>query len=147
MIHESNHYKILFDWLEIREASGYDFPNSTDQLNLSMNKSALLERMLSGKSPLPIPPPTKFSYPWYSLIDSGEGTSTDVWLPDGWAAKLHDYPALYINQFAWKIVQTLGDNDWIVTYSYEYHKAAKFAEDNWHVYKVDNYWKIKKLPT
>jgi hypothetical protein len=32
-------------------------------------KSALFARLLAGKDPLPYPPPTSFSYPWYELIE------------------------------------------------------------------------------
>ncbi len=33
-------------------------------------KSALFLRLLRGKDPLPMPPPTYCSYPWYSLFDA-----------------------------------------------------------------------------
>ena len=36
--------------------------------------SSLLQRLLAGKEPLPVPPPTAYSYPWYSLIEEGEAT-------------------------------------------------------------------------
>ena len=32
-------------------------------------KSALFARLLSGKAPLPFPPPTSFNQPWYDLIE------------------------------------------------------------------------------
>jgi hypothetical protein len=32
-------------------------------------KSALFARLLEGKQPLPYPPPTSFSYPWYDIIE------------------------------------------------------------------------------
>lgn len=41
-------------------------PNSPD-----VHHSALLQRLLSGKEPLPVPPPKSHSYPWYSLIENG----------------------------------------------------------------------------
>ena len=33
------------------------------------SKSALFARLLEGKPALPFPPPTSYSYPWYSLIE------------------------------------------------------------------------------
>jgi len=33
-------------------------------------KSALFARLLEGKEPLPYPPPTSFSYPWYDIIET-----------------------------------------------------------------------------
>ena len=32
-------------------------------------KSALFWRLLNGKDPLPMPPPTRYSYPWYGIIE------------------------------------------------------------------------------
>ncbi len=37
--------------------------------NQIREKSALFWRLLNGKEPLPIPPPTRYSYPWYEIIE------------------------------------------------------------------------------
>lgn len=33
-------------------------------------KSALFRRLLAGREPFPVPPPTSYSYPWYDLLDA-----------------------------------------------------------------------------
>ena len=38
--------------------------------NRLLEKSSLYKRLLSGKPALAIPPPTAFSYPWYSVVES-----------------------------------------------------------------------------
>ena len=38
--------------------------------NALREKSALFWRLLNGKEPLPIPPPTRYSYPWYEIIEA-----------------------------------------------------------------------------
>ena len=40
--------------------------------------SALLRRLLEGKSPLPDPPPCYRSYPWYDLIEDGHAEKVSV---------------------------------------------------------------------
>ncbi|MHB1641936.1 MAG: hypothetical protein ACYCS8_04675 [Acidithiobacillus sp.] len=37
--------------------------------NATREKSALFWRLLNGKAPLPMPPPTSYSYPWYEIIE------------------------------------------------------------------------------
>ncbi len=37
---------------------------------IDMKKSSLFWRLRSGKNPLPSPPPTSFSYPWYDVIEN-----------------------------------------------------------------------------
>ncbi len=37
--------------------------------NATREKSALFWRLLNGKEPLPMPPPTSYSYPWYEIIE------------------------------------------------------------------------------
>jgi uncharacterized protein YihD (DUF1040 family) len=42
-------------------------------------RGGLLGRMLlEGKDPLPLPPPTYMSRPWYSLVEKGEGITYDL---------------------------------------------------------------------
>jgi hypothetical protein len=38
--------------------------------NQIREKSALFWRLLNGKDPLPMPPPTRYSYPWYEIIEA-----------------------------------------------------------------------------
>lgn len=66
--HAQIHYVIkrLGLWLDIIGTG----PSSADA-----DHSALLQRVLSGKDPLPKPPPTKMSTPWYEL---GEGEKIEL---------------------------------------------------------------------
>ena len=61
-------------WIEITRRERYAMYKQEDQLtwlphNIDMLKSRLFWRLRSGKDPLPYPPPTAFSCPWYELIE------------------------------------------------------------------------------
>ncbi len=66
-------------------------------------KSRLFARLLQGKPPLPVPPPTSFSYPWYELIEDGfsENVSLDGFA-DGFGTPVHQ--GIRLNQAVWKIM-------------------------------------------
>ena len=55
----------LLRWLEIRTENGKPFPQSAAQLSVDIDHSSLLSRLLSGKEPLPEPPPLRYGYPDY----------------------------------------------------------------------------------
>ena len=55
----------LLRWLEIRQQEGKPFPISLFNLKADIDHSALLQRLLAGKEPLPHPPLLKHSYPDY----------------------------------------------------------------------------------
>lgn len=140
---------LLIRWLEIREENGINDIGSVHLLKINCHKSALLYRMLEGKDPLPIPPPKSYSYPWYELIEKGEATSDDIWeATDDFSKELFSYPALIINQYSWKILEKVNDNEFIITYSYGPLENKKFAEDKWrasHTSIINNkLWQIKK---
>lgn len=139
------YYSILFKWLEIRSEGGLEFPSSIDQLKITMMKSALLNRLLKGKEAFPHPPPKKYSYPWYALIENGEDIATDVWKADGWVGTFYDSPTLMICQFPWRIVKEIAEDSWLVNYDFNFFGGTKATEDTWHVYKQDDYWIIKKI--
>ncbi len=75
-------------------------------------KSALFARLLSGKPPLPNPPPTSFAYPWYDVIEAPGPFSVAI-APhyrraddDGNALPLPEMPThVLINQCPWAIVR------------------------------------------
>lgn len=146
--------KYLFKVLEIRQINGYDFPNDLNYLMISIRKSALFQRLMEGKEPLPIPPPRAFSYPWYSLIDDGYGYPFEVWKAED---NLFGFPAVGIDQSVWKLEQELGEDNFIVSYFYG-KDNANLSDTKWHVYPVgcrvpqnsfhksSNYlWKIEKV--
>jgi hypothetical protein len=65
-------------------------------------KSRLFARLLEGKAPLPFPPPTTYSNPWYDLVE--DGFSDKVFL-DGFV-DLYGKGAntgIFINQCVWNI--------------------------------------------
>lgn len=57
---------------ELRKASGLPdvYWQIMDVCNGPGPKSALFNRLLEGKEPLPYPPPTAFSYPWYGIVET-----------------------------------------------------------------------------
>jgi hypothetical protein len=76
-------------------------PGVTPLLNHYPNpKSALFQRLLDGKTALPHPPPTNYSYPWYALIEDGFSDKVSVDGFDFIAGK----PGVLINQAPWVIV-------------------------------------------
>jgi hypothetical protein len=98
----------LAEYAHIQERNNKAGPN-TIELGLSpllhhypSPKSALFARLLSGKPALPHPPPTSFSYPWYSLIDDGFSDNVSI---DGFSAGFGK-PGVIINNALWTIVQS-----------------------------------------
>lgn len=147
----------LLRWLSIRAEHGYEFPDNYYQFGADIGHSALLRRLLDGKEPLPDPPPRSFSYPWYSLIEDGEGFPMEVW--EGHPKLFSDYPALVIDQCGcWKILEKISDTEWIATYSYGKGDKVMWAEGKWRIYQIgsrvpqhpdsgsfNKLWKIEKL--
>lgn len=66
-------------------------------------KSRLFARLLQGKPPLSVPPPTSFSYPWYELIEDGFSENVSL---DGFADRFGNPPhqGIRLNQAVWKII-------------------------------------------
>jgi hypothetical protein len=101
-----------FDWAlaeyaRIQERNNKAGPNTIEPgLSPLLNhfpspKSALFARLLSGRPALPYPPPTSYSYPWYSLIDDGFSDNVSV---EGFSAGLGK-PGIIINNALWAITQ------------------------------------------
>ena len=101
-------------WLRIRWESGLSWPLNADDLGVLMAHSALLDRLLQGKDPLPEAPPRAFSYPWYELIERGSARAMRVSIPQE-ESGLHD-GMLLIEQEFWKIIETVSATEWIATY-------------------------------
>jgi hypothetical protein len=142
---DSNDIKLLIDWLKIREQQGYAFPRDPDGFMITAVKSALLDRMLSGKAPFEIPPPKSHSYPWYELIERGEAEPLEVFRTEEIEKEIFG-DCLIINQTPWVILREDGPEDWIVTYSYGPHLEKTQAAGEWRVNKQENgNWLIKKI--
>lgn len=128
-----NEIKALFTVLEIREQNGYDFPANLGNFMANVRKSALFQRILSGKEPLPIPPPKSYAYPWYELIDNGFSFPYEVW-----EAKHYlwtEFPSIGIDQSLWKLEKELGQHDYIVSYFYG-REQKQVSETKWHVFTI-----------
>lgn len=97
------------------------WPSSVDFI-----KSALYERIRSGKGPLPEPPPVGFACPWYAIVED-EGphlvswnmnSYTDVWFPNDKNSIFKDHPdrekMVVICQNIWFIEEKISDTEYIV---------------------------------
>lgn len=99
-------------WLEIREQNGIKPPSSHQQFICDASHSSLLARLFKRIEPLPQPPPKAFSYPWYSLIEKGEGESFDVHLVPSMGPDV-----ISISQSpTWKIRQKISDKHYVVSH-------------------------------
>ncbi len=58
----------VITWIRTARAAGYVHDNWLPSA-ADFQKSALLERLRSGKDPLPEPPPTTYSCPHYALVE------------------------------------------------------------------------------
>lgn len=143
-------------WLEIYAQHSEKAPIGEEaafQIRIDADHSALLFRLLSGKEPLPVPPPTYMSRPWHSLIETGEGQPFEVWdvadyqaLGDLWK---DDFPGcigtLFIGQSPWGIEERVEPKkEWIV-----FHPGAP---GRWRVWDTGSTefgqrWKIARLAT
>lgn len=61
-------------------------------------KSALFARLLNGREPLPYPPPTSFSYPWYEVVEKPGPFAPFVQVMDDAENQI------LINQHDWQIL-------------------------------------------
>lgn len=117
-------------WLEIREANGIDL-RSARQLRIDADHSALLQRLYKGKPVYDEPPPTSYSYPWYTLMDNGEAEAFEVFEAE---EEMFGKDKLGINQTIWHVLEKLGEDQWIVTYSIPDVAAIQKLKD-------ENQWK------
>ena len=138
-LHQSIH--LLFKMLEIREKNGIEYPKDLNQLKITAIKSALLQRLLEGKEPFEDPPPLSMSYPWYSLIEDGYGSPWEAWEAD---VAFFGAQTIVIDQCPWKLIEQLGDRDWVVTYPINRgdfnNPETKFSDTRWRVRAVGCRW-------
>lgn len=91
--------KAVIRWLQVRREfeRGDVLEQPVQGLMTDIYHSALIERLLAGKDPLPQPPPLSFGYPWHDLIDLGRGKPTEV----------HDggRDVVWIDQFPWRVLR------------------------------------------
>lgn len=141
--------KILLEWLEIKKTYSSDFPTSLENLKLNIMKSSLLKRMLEGKEPLHLPPPTSYSHPWYSLIEDGSSVIRfeEFFFPEGWQKEFYNYEYVMIRQTAWEVL-SVENNIYKITYHYQCFGNDARSLDEWSFSKIDENnenWILKKL--
>lgn len=71
-------------WWAVRNQTGQETHTlQTFRTDLDHSlRGGLFRRLLEGKEPLALPPPTQMSRPWYSLVETGEGYDLSVWVRD-----------------------------------------------------------------
>lgn len=109
-------FECLVEWLKIREQEGRSFPQDVQAFVLELDHSALLQRLVSGKQPLPTAPPLSFAYPWYDLIEDGKAEPVEVWVGDKIANERHNARIIVINQSIWKIIEQFDEAEFVVTH-------------------------------
>lgn len=143
----------LIRWLEIKKKYENAFPNSIDDLRINIYNSALLKRMLGGKDPFPIPPPTYYSHPWYSLIENktADINGYDFFFPELWQHKLYSFPFVMIAQFPWEVCHKYSEDKYRITYWYQEDKKDLQVPGEWIFYKIKDdpdqekqVWRIEK---
>jgi hypothetical protein len=103
-------------WLRIRERSGHPAPTTYAELVDTIGHSALLRRLLAGKTPLRVAPPRSFGQPWYSLVENGEATGCELQsLKDRPGAT----PRVTVNEWAWEVVEEPAEGRLVIRYSRE----------------------------
>lgn len=100
-------------WIRTARAAGYGGPDWLPN-DVDCHKSALLERLRSGKDPLPEPPPLGMACPWYALIeDAGPHYVFDVWRGDA-SSQFVPRDTLVALQSLYKIETEKSETDFIV---------------------------------
>lgn len=64
----------FIEWLHFCSDNGLPQPRTVD-----ISHSALLRRLLQGKPALPAPPPLRFSYPAWELVEADEIKIVEMW--------------------------------------------------------------------
>lgn len=74
----------MVEWIRlVRGLNRSDYPKHWLPSFADLCKSRLFWRLRSGKKPLPEPPPTAFSCPWYEVVDEADRAH--------WAYEMHEY--------------------------------------------------------
>lgn len=103
-------------WITTARAAGYG--DNWLPMGVAVHKSALFERIRSGKDPLEFPPPVAFSCPWYALVEEptphnvGDGENFGPHFYTG--QRLMPENTVNIFQSLYDIVEKTSDTDMIV---------------------------------
>jgi hypothetical protein len=103
-------------WIKTARAAGYGgqdwLPSDAD-----ISKSALFERIRSGKAPLPYPPPVGYSCPWYAVVED-PGPHFVSWHDEPSSFCKLDQSTITIMQTSWAVVEKISDIDYILKDGY-----------------------------
>lgn len=86
-------------------------------------KSALFARLLNGHLPLPEPPPTAFSYPWYEIVEKAGVYPVTVY-PDTREEEDREWRRIVLNQCGWEIIDTNPAAESLLALEQELHKEG-----------------------
>jgi hypothetical protein len=135
-------------WLKLRARHGQSIDLDAHMFEINARKSPLLDRLLAGIPPLPEPPPTRHSYPWYDLVEKGEDRAREVWVMTSNAFARPDM--LVIDQSIWRIVEKRSGDEFVAAYSYVDGEARTEHPSRWHVVKdgadSPQPWLVRRLP-
>jgi hypothetical protein len=96
-----------------------------------LTKSSLFERIRRGVKPLPEPPPSVMSYPWYAVVeDPGPHHAQDACFDTGWLKENQ----VRVYQNIYEIVERLGEKHFIVkdgTHGTSYRFHLWYDPDSW----------------
>ncbi len=91
-------------------------------------KSALFRRLLAGREPFPVPPPTSYSYPWYDLLDSPVPRSVSIGGCGTMATAIRS-AALFDGSAEQRDVLMVNQDLWIVVRANDAARACLSAAD------------------
>lgn len=106
----------ITQWMVLREKWGVSPGRSPYAMAADMGHSALLRRILSGEVIHPEPPPLSHAYPNYQLMDTGMDEPMSVYVCEPPHVFADKGPCALIEGYSWKILEKLGENEYIVTY-------------------------------
>ena len=112
-------------WLQIRGKWNEDYNAEwLFSLDVDMDHSALLGRLLDGKKLLAFPPPRAYSYPWYQLAEKGHCLDLRIHFH-----ALNDKNYVGIEQTLWEILERIDERTYIVKYREGCPRYRLFHED------------------
>ncbi len=114
----------IASWMQISEDNGRKI---TGRFDVMASHSSLLRRLLTGGPVFKEAPPTAYSYPWVELLVNKRDDNLHGVREEQYGGKGPVY--LLINQVCWTILEKLGPQEWIVTYSTPDLAACRKSKD------------------
>lgn len=108
-------------------------------------KSSLFARLLDGKQALPSPPPTSYSYPWYSLIEGDDIHSVciDTW--NNWISSDAKQLKITINQCSWLVKSLNNAARTLLNLNEELQRTVKTVTNTYGLPDVQHYTWTQEL--